>query len=140
MWSHYADMHIGYCVGFWRKKLDESGLFGSGGWVEYPIDDNYPVINPLDEDEPKSILKETQFKAYDWNYEDEYRFTKFVFPNELDRIVNIPDDFFAEIILGLKIPEKDREEIIETAKSKKIKIFQIEQVPFKFLLIRKEIK
>src|SRR6218665_1281944 len=35
MWSHYADLHKGYCVGFHENKLRESGLFGKGGPVIY---------------------------------------------------------------------------------------------------------
>ena len=35
MWSHYANSHKGYCVGFWEEKLRNSNFFGSGGQINY---------------------------------------------------------------------------------------------------------
>jgi len=38
MWSHYANNHKGYCIGFDSKKLVDSKMFSSFGLVSYPND------------------------------------------------------------------------------------------------------
>lgn len=41
-WSHYADCHRGFCVGFDLKKLKDTDHFYKGGKVKYAQD--YPLI------------------------------------------------------------------------------------------------
>ena len=81
MWSHYAEFHKGYCAGFWEDKMRESGLFGKGGPVTYNPENDYPKINPLKEYKPmiKGFI-ETNTKANDWSYENEYRLFNLYFP------------------------------------------------------------
>lgn len=139
LWSHYSDCHKGYCVGFNEEKLRTCGLFGKGGPVIYSND--FPEISPFEEDLMESSFKETHYKAADWIYENEYRLTKLFYPEdptEADRTVYITDDFFEEINLGLNIDDVDKKEIIEIARQKKIKIYQIIKVPLKFQLDRIE--
>ncbi len=143
MWSHYADNHKGICIGFWEEKLRNCGAFGKGGSVVYPPDNNFPFIDPLSEDLMVNSFTETHYKAKDWSYENEYRLMKLFYPNEpedADRTIKIPDDFFAEIVLGLDTVEKDREEIIKIAKRKNIRVYQTVKTPFMFQLDRIEIK
>jgi len=143
MWSHYANNHKGYCVGFWEEKLRNSNLFGSGGQIHYYPENEYPLIDPFEKDQIENILHETQSKAYDWKYEEEFRIKKLFFPKiptKEDRIITIPDDFISEIILGLSITEEDENEIIEIAKAKGIEVYKTEKVPFKFEIARVEVK
>lgn len=142
MWSHYGDYHKGYCVGFWEKKLRESRIFGAGGLVQYPMGDNYPPISPLDNSK-ETMFKVTHHKARHWKYEKEYRLTKLFYPivpTDIERTVQIFDDFFAEIVIGLNTPENYKSEIITIAKQKEIRVFQVVKIPFKFKLERVELK
>jgi hypothetical protein len=142
MWSHYADYHKGVCYGFWEEKLRESALFGKGGPVHYNADNNYPSINPIEDRTMEQGFVETHTKAYDWRYEEEYRLFNLFFPeipSDEDRIKKVPNDFFAEIILGIAIPEIHKHEILEIAKDKKIKVYQAKKVLQKFEIIREQI-
>lgn len=144
MWSHYAEFHKGYCAGFWEDKMRESGLFGKGGPVTYNPENDYPEINPLKEYKPmiKGFI-ETNTKANDWSYENEYRLFNLYFPEiptKEDRKIIVPDEFFAEIIIGIMTSEEDRTEIIELALKKGIKVYQAKKVPFKFEITKEEIK
>jgi DUF2971 family protein len=140
MWSHYSDFHRGYCVGLWEEKLRNSKMFGKGGGVIYNPNDDYPEINPLNEQE--RIIKsynETHYKAKDWKYEEEYRLMYNFYhkiPSVADRTIQIPDDFFAEIILGLQMSKKNKDEIRGIAKNKDIPVYEAVKVPFKFLIDR----
>lgn len=142
MWSHYGDYHKGVCYGFWEEKLRESELFGKGGPVHYKPDNNYPSISPIEERSMEQGFVETHTKAYDWNYEEEYRLFNLFFPkkpSDEDRIKKIPNDFFAEIILGISIPENHKKEILEIASNKKIKVYQAKKVLQKFEITREQI-
>lgn len=57
-------------------------------------------------------------------------------PTETDRIIQIPFEFIDEINLGISISEKDKNDIIEIAKNRNIKVYQTKKVPFKFELSR----
>lgn len=140
MWSHYADNHKGYCVGFSEKKLRESGHFGKGGQVYYHPENKYPELDPRNSFDLNQVVMETQSKAYDWSYEQEFRLAKLFYPNvptDDDRTIKIDDDSFSEIIIGLKTPKKDRTEIIDLAKQKGIKVYDAVKVAFKFEVDRK---
>lgn len=133
MWSHYGDFHKGFCLGFNEEKLRLSGLFGKGGMVSYT--EEFPEIDPRDTRKMEKSFIQTHNKAKDWFYEEEYRLTKLFFPDEpsnKDRIVVFPDDFIEEVILGIKINNHHKEQIIELARSKGIPVYQGIQVPFEF--------
>lgn len=150
MWSHYANMHKGFCVGFWEEKLRKYDLFSKDGVVKagkvfYPTNDKFPHIDPFSTDLLDNAFKETHYKAKDWKYEDEYRLTKLFNHDKIDiidedRTIKIPDDFFAEIIIGLQTSDEVSEEIINIAMKKNIPVFRIVKEPFKFLLDRISIK
>lgn len=142
MWSHYGDFHKGICVGFHEDKLRDSGLFGRGGIVIYTDDypELYPGYDSLSDEEAtlQKYFKQTYFKAKDWHYEEEYRLmTTFPFnPTNQDRTIVIPDDCFAEIILGIEFPIDKERELIQIAKNKGISIYRAIRVPFKFAIDR----
>lgn len=139
MWAHYANCHKGYCVGFYEEKLRNSGLFGTGGEISY--DNKYPELKPTKDyySNMANSFKETHTKACDWHYEEEYRLTKLFHPNApqpFERIINIPNDFFAEIVLGINISDKHREEILEISRIKKIPIYITKPKSFEFKIER----
>lgn len=140
MWSHYSDNHKGYCVGVNGDKLLNKGFFTSGGPVIYNESNDIPILDPLDDDLNKKYYIQSHNKANDWRYEEEYRFVKLFYPKSpevSDRKFIIVDSDFSEIVLGLKISEKDKNEIVSIAKSKKIKVYQAIKVRNKFSLDRK---
>lgn len=142
MWSHYGDHHKGVCYGFWEKKLRESRLFDKGGLVSYPKNNEYPIIDPLEENPIRLGFAATHTKSSEWKYENEYRLFKLLFPKaptDKDRIKLIPDNFFAEIILGISISKDHKNEILKLAKMKGIKVFQAKKVSQKFEITREEI-
>ena len=105
----------------------------------YDNEFDYPFIDPLNEDAISKSLQRTQNKAKTWSYEKEYRVVKTYFPKiatETDRIIHLPNDFYAEITIGLDIPEKSKNEIIEIARKRKIKVYQAIKIPFKFKIER----
>jgi hypothetical protein len=142
LWAHYADSYKGVCYGFNEEKMRNSDLFGKGGPVIYYEDDKFPFIDPNDEDFMKKGFIETHSKSIDWKYEDEYRLFKLFFPNTPsndDQIKEVPNDFFTDITLGIMTSKEDRNEIIELAKSKNIKVYQSIKVPLSFKIERYEV-
>lgn len=142
MWSHYGDFHKGICVGFYEEKLRASNLFGKGGPVVY--DDNYPMIYPdyshtiSEEDLLQQYYMQTHYKAKDWEYEREYRLmtTFFGKADYGERTVVIPDECFAEIVLGVEFPKDKEAELTQIAKAKNIPLYRAVKVPFKFAIDR----
>lgn len=135
MWSHYADFHKGFNVGYNEQKMRESGLFGKGGQVIYS--ENFPQLDPFGEHTIETSMMQSHYKSREWEYEQEYRLTKLFYPrraSEADRIVQIPFEFIDEINLGMSISVKDKNEILEIAKNKNINIYQTKKIPFKFEL------
>ena len=101
MWSHYANQHKGFCIGFVRKNDNSVGDITKARPVKY--DCNYPEINPFDENGnyDRSSFKKMFFtKAKDWKYEKEWRLVYDEGGKEQPLPANI-----SSIIFGLKMSE-----------------------------------
>tara|TARA_R110002111_G_scaffold238940_2_gene300642 strand:+ start:148 stop:963 length:816 start_codon:yes stop_codon:yes gene_type:complete len=137
MWSHYGDFHRGFCIGLSEEKLRKSGRFGKGGMVGYKSE--FPSIDPRNSQNVEDSFVKTHNKAEDWSYEEEYRLTRTFFPdvptNE-DRTINFEDGFIEEIILGIKISQENKEEIIKIVSKKNVKVYQCYQVPYEFRIVK----
>jgi hypothetical protein len=99
MWSHYANQHKGFCIGFVRKNDNLLGDINRTKPVEY--DCNYPEADPLDENGnyDHSIFTKMLFtKAKNWEYEKEWRLVY----NEGDKEEPLPADI-SILIFGLKM-------------------------------------
>lgn len=145
MWSHYSNCHTGFCVGFWEEKLKSSGYFGSGGIVDYST--KFPVIKPSVPRDPKDTIElvflQTHTKSEDWTCESEFRLIQNFYPNEpkqFERIINVNNEVFAEVILGINISEPDQKEIIEICREKEIPIYKAKPKDFRFEIDRELIK
>lgn len=141
MWSHYANSHQGFCVGFWQAKFQELDKFVCGP-VFYPPDNEFPEIDPLDKNLSRIFIMQSNMKSKEWYYENEYRLSWLFYPHEPktgERIFVCPDDFFAEILIGLKATQETKNELIQIGKDKRIKVFQIIQTPFKFEIDRVQV-
>jgi len=61
-------------------------------------------------------------------------------PKPFERIIQVTDDVFSEVILGINISKKDKDEIIEICKRKGIRVYQAIKKHFKFEIDREPIK
>lgn len=111
MWSHYADLHRGYCIG-----IDGHGLaeFIADSVQDYgcklgPVNysDDYPVLDFMKDSANETTFKRSFTKQTCWKYEKEYRF---VFHNSPNKVIKYPKKLIKEIYLGCRMPE---EHIIE---------------------------
>lgn len=136
MWSHYANNHKGYCVGFDEKLLRYSQLFDKIKRVEYS--EEYPELNPLHRDKKSDELKYF-VKSLEWEYEKEFRLLNLYLSGEnsaSDRKIQLQNNFIKEIILGLNTPKEHKKEIISIAIEKNIDIWQIIKSDFQFKIER----
>jgi hypothetical protein len=139
MWSHYADNHKGYCIGFDEKWLRYSQSFGKIKRVKYST--FYPELNPLNKDKESFDLKYFN-KSLDWEYEKEirlmniYNHEKTPNPNRIEVLEN---KYIKEIIIGLNTSKEDKQEIISKAKSKNIEVWETIKAEFEFRIERYKI-
>ncbi|MGE0568700.1 MAG: DUF2971 domain-containing protein [Bacteroidia bacterium] len=122
MWSHYADSHRGFCVGFHSELLFDTGHFGSGQKVDYC--DELPVILPTRED-GLQIVKQIYSKESKWEYEKEYRLTTM---HSADKAVKIQIEAYKEVILGGRMLKEQKDEIISVIKNQlpHVEIYQVQ--------------
>jgi hypothetical protein len=145
LWSHYSDSHKGFCVGFWTKKLWETGFFGKAGLVNYDV--KFPEIKPTVGKDKVSVTKEafiqTHTKSKEWKYEKEFRFLNVFFPHEpkpFERIIQVPDSVFSDVTIGINTSDTDKEEIIAVCKRKHIPVYQAIKKDFMFEIDRELLK
>jgi hypothetical protein len=131
MWSHYADSHKGFSIGFDTSQIVHSceGLIRK---VAYQ--DNLPYLHFLDEEEKANDFHSLICtKSAAWKYEDEYRVTKY---GGAKSIVKYPKEAIKEIFLGVKMAQTEKVQIIDFVKAEKIdcEIFEISLSKKKFEL------
>jgi len=136
MWSHYADYHTGFCIGYDIYKLgnedlrtrsiypvvysdemfDASGVFGSNGNV-----DNILYLNQA------ALMKSTE-----WSYEKEWRlvFGNMLIEKEMPYAMPRPK----HVILGAKISSENEETIREICGRKNIEVFKLNMRYNQFVL------
>lgn len=135
MWSHYGDSHKGYCIGFDVEQLKKHEP------IIAPIQylGNLPKLIPNTNSSIDNIFTILSSKYKGWNYEKEFRLLKYEWVN---KVLKVEPDSFVEIILGAKMPERDRTEIISIANDKypNLKIFKFQQHKYKFKLLLERIK
>ncbi len=135
LWSHYAENHKGFCIGYNKQKLTNSNLFDTAGPVNYI--DSYPRLDPLNIDKENEAFTKTYSKASDWEYEKEFRLTKLwpnIDPSIKERTIEVQNDYAEEIILGMNISQEHEKAIREIAKQKGIKVYKIGSKRNSFLL------
>ncbi|SDL65039.1 Protein of unknown function [Chryseobacterium taihuense] len=113
MWSHYANCHRGFCIGFNSIKLFNL-ILGSLGPVVYS--DEMPNVPLFDKSGIEGITRLLNTKSLDWAYEEEYRIIKSFAAN---MAFTFEDETIVEnVVLGLKMPDKCKEEVISLLRSK----------------------
>ena len=131
MWSHYANQHKGFCIGFVRKIDNLLGDIDKTQPVKY--DCNYREVNPLDNNGnyDLSIFTKMLFKkAENWKYEKEWRLVY----DEGDMEEDLPASI-SSIIFGLRMPEEQKATIRNIlAGQSNIQYQQAREVEYQFRL------
>ena len=151
MWSHYANGHKGFCVGYCEKSI----LKLSDKLMEVKYSDEMTSINDYGEE---AIINLLSTKSRDWCYEKEWRllyrlskddveilnfpdfntreddskiyvFDGYVQTNDVRKFVSskfiIKECIPKEIYLGLRMPANTRSLLLDLAKVKQLKIYQM---------------
>ncbi len=145
LWSHYANNHKGFCIGYsfveTRDYLLSQSLKVKADYVNYQ--DDFPSLKPAprytSSDAFKRAFVQTHTKANGWSYEKEFRITLTKYPEPLtdvERIVILPKDCIKEVTLGISINQSDKSEIVDACNIAKIPIYQAKRVPFKYSIDR----
>lgn len=152
LWSHYADSHKGFCIGYNAEKIKSCAIeffrstnkgsklinFLKNKYVSEYMD----FIPEPTHNDPTAYLLRLVTKFMDWEYEKEWRLA--VNQNEpiYDRIVNIPIEAIVEINLGFRITQADRANIIFELKrlNYKGKLYQAKQGRYSYRMIFNEIR
>jgi hypothetical protein len=119
MWSYYAESHSGFCVGYDARVLNEylarlgdsSHLLFDQRPIEYAQE--YPILNPGELNDKDFFLKRTHAKSHEWKHEREWRF---VVIGTTDYPLQLPAGTIKELILGCRICDAHKEEIMASAR------------------------
>lgn len=134
MWSHYANDHKGYCIGFDEKWIRFSQNFAKIKRVEYS--NLYPEAKSLNKNE-LTYEQKYFYKSLDWKYEEEIRLMNIYKDEEnQNRVETLENKYIKEVIIGLNTSKKDKEEIISIAKDKNIEVWQTIKAEFEFKIDR----
>lgn len=110
-WSHYADSHKGFCVGFhtlnMKAFLKKHGPFLDLRSVDYTKE--YPFINAYKTSDEEIANKIVWTKSMDWKYEHEYRV---LWLNGANKSLRIPDGIIRRVVLGCQVNPTDKAEMI----------------------------
>lgn len=115
MWTKYAEENNGFCVGFVSDILFT--FLGGGGEVIYCKE--LPTIMPTPwNSEIEQHVKQVYYKTEKWDFEEEYRTTKFspVPIKDHERVKTLTSNCYKEIIFGSSIDKKTKEQIMRIAK------------------------
>ncbi len=124
-WSHYADSHRGFCVGFLTRNLkaflEKSELPLDLKPVDYTKE--YPFINAYRTLDEEKTNKSLFTKSKDWEYEDEYRILWFTGAN---KSLRIPNGVIRRVVLGYQVSPTDINEMgsILRSRADRISLFQ----------------
>lgn len=130
MWSHYADSHKGFCIGFDLQKtllwISQNGFNENSILpVKYAQD-----IEPLDyfDNEKFAVIEWLRTKAACWSYEKEVRIVAapIVFDKTKIKVLNFPSSLISEVYLGNKIEGSTENKNIISKKLPNAKIYNME--------------
>lgn len=125
MWSHYSNGHKGFCVGFditiLTEKIEEYTLNQRIGLAHLPVQyrRDLPPIDPMIILKQKRPTDMFAYKDIHWSYEEEFRY---VISRRASYPMVLGSSIINEIILGVSMNAKDKNEILEIVKNKSHKI------------------
>ena len=101
LWSHYANSHMGLCLGFTRS----SPFFARAQEITYQ--DEYPQVDPFTDLKANAAALLTT-KARVWEYERERRIFDLCGPG----LREYPREALRLVILGCRLSDVDRQTVI----------------------------
>lgn len=130
MWSHYADLHKGICIGFdFPHKYDEKFILCPIKYLKsiVPLDGSSDLITTL--------LYWQTTKSIRWEYEDEIRAITKSNSDELLELREYDKKYVRKVIFGCKVtPEQMNKVFRELRKNG----FDLKNIEFSQMLINKE--
>lgn len=115
MWSHYADSHRGFCIGFDSQELLRfadrkayEGVFLLPGQVCYY--NEFPQINPYKMTDAQVFMTKLFSKSKEWRYEEEYRV---LCGDRTDFALQLDPATLHSVTLGARCRPEDKCELIE---------------------------
>ncbi len=125
MWSHYANNHKGFCIGYDFEKL-----LGLHNIDMLPViySKDFFVIDTLEKfkNHMDIFMKSVRRKSLDWSYEKEWRIFgeyKINESNQKGMISEMPIPF--NIYMGCKIEKELENQIVDICKDKKINLYKM---------------
>ncbi len=106
MWSHYADSHKGFCI----KLLDDEKERFIARAQPISYSDDYPIVNPIQDDDVLRLEKSLLTKAKHWEYEKEWRI---IDHEEGPGIKKFPPHLLVGVIFGCRMREAHKAQIRE---------------------------
>jgi hypothetical protein len=134
MWSHYADFHKGFCIGFKTNSFGFPGdaikeviyteEINKNFILEFFLSQDSSEERYIDESEKMEILT----KYIDWKYEKEWRV------KAIKGLGTYPDSGVGEIIFGLRMDDNHKNILREILKNKNVAFFQAVEGANEFML------
>jgi|SRR5215469_112702 len=131
MWSHYSSNHQGFCIEYDIRKFAprdaflknlcpvvySKDVFDLTTWAEALVTGKREEFNGL-----FPFLAVLQ-KFEGWAYENEWRYLQFQDALNPDRARGVPTP--SRVLLGAKMPESNKSELLEICQAKKISVWQM---------------
>lgn len=135
MWSHYANCHKGFCIGFNLLKL--ASIID----IQYPLLINYQEEIPtwhIKEGEEEYAKKYLGTKGLLWEYEQEIRFMS---KKYINKAIKFDIDIIEEIFVGYQMDENHINQICQfySKNHPKCPIYKVHFAPNKYDLEGKRI-
>ncbi|MCG7336196.1 DUF2971 domain-containing protein [Sporosarcina sp. ACRSM] len=126
MWSHYANNHSGMCIEYDFNEMDMSD---EAIWGLHPVDYIEELLEFKDyaeevSENPMLIIQPAISKSIEWSYEKEWRMI-FISEQGVESF-NYKISKPKSVILGARVSEEDKSEVLEIAKQKNIPVKQIQ--------------
>jgi hypothetical protein len=145
MWSHYADAHKGFCLGFkfpntidfFLDFVEKEQLVAAE--VHYKdVFERYPCVVGNDLFSREALYHWFCTKSAAWKHEEEIRLIKM---DNVKKTIKISPDWITEIYFGINTPKRDSDqitEILNESRFSSIKRYKMTVNENSFNLIRKE--
>lgn len=141
LWAYYTNGHKGFCIEYDYEQLQKSlsnGFLHSVLNVQYRNDTPEFSINSI----ANNLVNDVQFikcliatKSMAWEREEEIRITLYS-----SGLFEISPESVTGIYFGLRMPESDKELIINSLKGRNVKYYQMKLKPNSYLLEAELIK
>lgn len=130
MWAHYANNHKGICVEYDFQDVNNACSFGC---IPIVYSDVHPFKDFFFEKKVHNFVNFVYVKSAEWKYEKEWRISQRIDLSE-------GDGFKADlatpkaIYLGCKAEARLEKEVSDFCKEKKIPLFKMERIPYRYAL------